>query len=163
MSLRERLRALLAVGVGLVATGAVLSPLATAAGDSFPISTYPMFARPRGQPTLYAAIARAADGSERRLTPSLVGSEEVLQAKVLIARSVEQGPAAAQALCQAIAGRIAASPSGADLRAVEIVRRRYDPIAYFVSGPEPLEQAVLQTCPVPGPAPRARERARGAR
>ena len=163
MSVRERVRALLAVGVGLGATGAVLSPLATAAGDSFPISTYPMFARPRGQPTLYAAIARATDGSERRLTPSLIGSEEVLQAKVLIARSVEQGPAAAQALCQDIAGRVAASAAGAELRAIEIVMRRYDPIAYFVSGPEPLEQAVVQTCPVPRPAARARKRARGAR
>ena len=163
MSPRERLRALTGLGIGLGATAAVLSPLVTGAADSFPISTYPMFARPRGQPTLYAAIARTSDGSERRLTPSLIGSAEVLQAKVLITRSVEQGPAATQALCQGIAGRIAASPSAAELRSVEIVRRRYDPIAYFVSGPEPLEQERLQSCPVPRPAPRARERTPGAR
>ncbi len=161
MTPRERLRALAGLGVGLGATAAVLSPLVTAAGDSFPISTYPMFARPRGQPTLYAAIARATDGSEQRLTPSLIGSAEVLQAKVLITRSVEQGPAATLALCQGIAGRIAASPAATDLRSVEIVRRRYDPIAYFVSGPEPLEQERLQSCPVPRPARPTRERAAG--
>jgi hypothetical protein len=32
---------------------------------------------------------------------------------------------------------------------VEIVRRRYDPIAYFVTGPEPIEQERLQTCKLP--------------
>lgn len=117
-----------------------------------------MFARPRGQPTLYAAIARAADGSERRLAPSVIGSSEVLQAKVLITRSVEQGPAATQAFCRGIAERIAASPPPMELRAVEIVRRRYDPIAYFTTGPAPLEQELLQSCQVPR---RARERAAG--
>jgi hypothetical protein len=163
MSLRDRARALTGVCVGLAATAAVLSPLLTRADDSFPISTYPMFARPRGQPTLYAAVARAADGSERRLAPTLIGSAEVLQAKVLIARSVEQGPAATQQLCQGIAARIAATASSAELRGVEIVRRRYDPIAYFVSGPAPLEQEILQRCPVPHADRRARKRAARAR
>jgi hypothetical protein len=152
MNLRDRGRALIGVCVGFGTTAAVLSPLLTHADDSFPISTYPMFARPRGQPTLYAAIGRAADGSERRLAPSLIGSAEVLQAKVLITRSVEQGPAATQAFCRGVAARVASSSSAAELRDVEIVRRRYDPIAYFVNGPAPLEQELVQSCPVPRPA-----------
>ena len=138
----------LAVGGGV--TAAVLSPLAAMDVDSFPISSYPMFARPRGQPTLYTVVARAADGSERRLAPSWLGSSEVLQAKVLIQRSVERGPEATRALCRNVAERVAAAADAGDLRAVEIVRRRYDPIRYFVSGPEPLEQEQLERCEIPG-------------
>jgi hypothetical protein len=152
MHVRERIQRCIGLAVGLGATAAVISPLARMDADSFPISSYPMFARPRGQPTLFAAIARAADGSERRLPPSAVGSSEVLQTKVLIQRSVEQGPEATRALCRGIAERVAASPEAAGLRSIEIVRRRYDPIAYFVSGPEPLEQERLDGCKLPRPA-----------
>jgi hypothetical protein len=60
-----------------------------------------------------------------------------------------------QALCRTIAERVAASPEARELRSVEIVRRRYDPIAYFVSGPEPLEQERLDSCKLPKPARRA--------
>jgi hypothetical protein len=149
MNRRELMRRGAALSLGLGATLAVLSPLLAMDGDSFPISSYPMFARPRGQPTLFAAIARAADGSERRLPPSAIGSSEVLQTKVLIQRSVEQGPEATQALCRSIAERVAASPGSSELVAIEIVRRRYDPIGYFVSGPKPLEQERLERCSLP--------------
>lgn len=149
MPTRERFVQWLGVAVGVGATAAVLSPLAAMDADSFPISSYPMFARPRGQPTLYTVVARTGDGSERRLAPSWLGSSEVLQAKVLIQRSVAQGPEAARALCESVAERIAAAPDAADLRSVEIVRRRYDPVAYFVAGPEPLEQQRIERCAVP--------------
>lgn len=149
MSWRARLERGVAIVVGFGASLAVLSPLVAMDGDSFPISSYPMFAHPRGQLTLYTAVARAADGSELRLPPSAVGSSEVLQSKVLIARSVERGPEATLALCRSIAQRIAGLPGAASLRSVEIVRRRYDPIAYFVTGPEPIEQERLQTCKLP--------------
>jgi hypothetical protein len=148
---RERLVQWLGVAVGVAATAAVLSPLASMQDDSFPISSYPMFARPRGQPTLYTVIARAGDGSERHLAPSWLGSSEVLQAKVLIQRSVERGPEATRALCRSVAERIATAPDANDLRSVEVVRRRYDPVAYFVAGPEPLEQERLERCPVRRP------------
>jgi hypothetical protein len=149
MTARERLEQWLGVAIGVAAAAAVLSPLASMHDDSFPLSSYPMFARPRGQPTLYAVIARTGDGSERRLAPSWLGSSEVLQAKVLIQRSVERGPEATRALCRNVAERIAAASEANDLRSVEIVRRRYDPVAYFVTGPEPLEQQRLERCPVP--------------
>ena len=149
MGVRERLRALGGIVVGLGATAAVLSPLVAMDQDSFPISSYPMFARPRGQPDLYAVVARAADGREVRLPASVVASSEPLQTKVLIQRSVEQGPEAMQVLCRAVAARVADSPEA--LRSVEIVRRRYDPIAYFTRGPEPIEQARLSSCRVPRP------------
>lgn len=157
---RERIAQWLGVAVGAVAIAAVLSPLASMGDDSFPLSSYPMFARPRGQPTLYAVVARAGDGSERRLAPSWLGSSEVLQAKVLIQRSVESGAEATRALCRSVAERIAAAADAGDLRWVEVVRRRYDPVAYFVTGPEPLEQERLERCPVPHPARQSTARRR---
>ena len=152
----ERLDRWTGLLVGFGATAAVLAPLLSPDTDSFPLSSFPMFARPRGQPTLYALAARAADGSERRLPPSALGSSEVLQAKVLIQRSVEQGPAAMRALCREVAARVAAA--GADVRSIEIVRRRFDPIGYFVTGPTPIEQARLESCPVPRARAAAEER-----
>jgi hypothetical protein len=148
MGARERLQALTGIVVGLGTTALVLSPLGAMEHDSFPISSYPMFARPRGQPELFAVVARAVDGSEVRVPASVVASSEPLQTKVLIQRSVEQGPEAMQALCRAVAARLAGGP-GPRLRSVEIVRRRYDPIAYFTRGPEPLEQQRLSSCRVP--------------
>lgn len=149
MSGRDRLARVWGVAAGVGVAAAVLSPLLSG-GDSFPLSNYPMFARSRGQPTLYAAVGRDAAGGERRLPPSALGSSEVLQAKVLIQRSVQQGPRAVQALCRSIAERLAAAGER-ELREVEIVRRRYDPIAYFATGPEPLEQERLHRCALSAP------------
>jgi hypothetical protein len=135
--------------LGFGATLVVLSPLATGAADSFPISTFPMFARAPGTPTLHAVLGVAADGREQRLPPALVASGEVLQTKVMIERSVQGGDAAMAELCRGIAERVADSEPGSGLRYIDIVRRRYDPVAYFVSGPSPLEQERLLRCPVP--------------
>src|SRR5262245_1374867 len=137
MGVRERLGALTGIVVGLGATIAVLSPLGAMDRDSFPISSYPMFARPRVLPDLFAVVARTADGMEVRLAASVVASSEPLQIKVVIQRSVEQGPEAMLALCRGVAARVAGGPDA--LRSVEIVRRRFDPIAYFERGPEPIE------------------------
>jgi hypothetical protein len=159
MPVAERRQRWLAALVGLLTLGAVLSPLGSMQADSFPISSYPMFARPRGQPTLYAVSARGRDGGELRLPAEVIGSSEVLQTKVLIQRSVEGGPEAMQALCSGVAGRIAAQPAAyGDPIAVEIVRRRFDPIAYFERGPEPIEQERLLRCQVPQKARRAAAR-----
>jgi hypothetical protein len=141
-----------AYGVGAGMTALVLSPLVTGAPDSFPISDYPMFARRPGQPTLFAIVAAAEDGSERRLPPALIGSGEVLQTKALIQRSVQLGPAAMADLCQATAQRVADSPSGGGLAHVDIERRRYDPIGYFMDGPTPIERERLFRCPIPARA-----------
>ncbi|MEY2931282.1 MAG: hypothetical protein RL033_2031 [Pseudomonadota bacterium] len=153
MALAERARSAarrcLAYVVGLGLPVAVLSPIWSGAPDSFPLSTYPMFARPRGQPTLHMLVGLAADGSERRLSPELVGSKEVLQAKVLIQRSVDEGAEAMAQLCQSTAARVAQDAAFRELQALAIVARRYDPVDYFVNGPSPLEQQILVRCDVP--------------
>jgi hypothetical protein len=146
-------RRLIAYVLGLGMPLAVLSPLFSGAADSFPLSTYPMFARARGQPTLYTVVARVADGREERLPPSLLGSKEVLQAKVLIQRSVEAGPEALAQLCEDTAARVAAAPAFGEARSVAIVARQYDPLDYFVKGRAPLVEQRLFECALPGRAP----------
>jgi hypothetical protein len=139
---------MLAYALGLGLPCLVLSPLLTGAADSFPLSTYPMFAQARGQPTLHSMVALGG-AHERRLTPPLVGSKEVLQSKVLIQRSVEGGTESMAELCAAAAARVAQAPGFEDARSVAIVARRYDPIGYFVNGPTPLEEQRLFECALP--------------
>lgn len=142
--LRERAWAYL---VALVALGAMLWPLRSGARDSFPLSTYPMFASRRGTPVLFAVVAITRDGKEQSIPAALVASGEVLQTKVLIQRTVERGPGAIRDLCERTAEKLAREPA-LGLAAVEIVRRRYDPIAYFESGPRPIERELVFRCPI---------------
>jgi len=142
----------LAYALGLGMPAAVLSPLFSGAPDSFPLSTYPMFAQPRGQPSLDSVVALMADGGEERLPPPLIGTKEVLQAKVLIQRSVEAGPEAMAGLCQDVAARAAAAPAFSEARAIAIVQRRYEPVDYFLKGPAPLAEQRLVECALPARA-----------
>ena len=146
----ELRRRALAYGFGLGLPLAVLSPLLSGAPDSFPLSTYPMFAQARGQPTLHTMVALLADGREERLPPALVGSKEVLQSKVLIQRSVESGVEGMAQLCAAAAERVLAAPAFRGAQSLAILRRRYDPIDYFVKGSAPLEEQRLFECALPG-------------
>lgn len=106
--------------------------------DSFPLSTYPMFARPRKtQLTLDYALGVTAAGERRTLTPWLVGSAEVLQAQAVInrARSTKTLPA----LCATIAARVAADADYADVVAIRIVSGKHDAVEFLVRdkvGPE---------------------------
>ena len=135
--------------LGLGMPGAVLAPLLSGTSDSFPLSTYPMFAQPRGELTLYSMVALAGDGHEERLPPPLLGTKEVLQAKVLIQRSVDGGAETMAQLCSDAAARAAAAPDFSTARAVAIVQRRYDPIAYFVESPAPLAEQRIFECALP--------------
>jgi len=143
----ELRRRAVAYAVALLAVGAVLWPLRPGTRDSFPLSSYPMFAQSRGTPTLFAVVATTAAGEERSIPAALVASGEVLQTKVLIQRTVERGPAAMGELCQRTAAKLAPN-ADTELAHVDVVRRRYDPIGYFVSGPEPIERELLFRCPI---------------
>lgn len=142
----QRLRAYL-LGLGMPV--AVLAPLLSGASDSFPLSTYPMFAQSRSELMLYSMVAVSAEGREERLPPPLLGTKEVLQAKVLIQRSVDGGPDTMAQLCSDAAARVAAAPDFESARALAIVQRRYDPIAYFVSSPAPLAEQRIFECQLP--------------
>jgi hypothetical protein len=129
--------------IGLAAFPLLRSPSA----DSFPFSTYPMFARPRERPTLYFAEGVTRAGDVVPIPPELVANGPVMQAMQTLAQA-QEGAAKAKELCRRIAGRVKATPRLADVRRVQLVSARFDPIAYFERGPSRDEERVLQRCSV---------------
>jgi hypothetical protein len=133
------------VGLGVV-IAAALPAFHSAQRDSFPLSTYPMFARKIDKPEL-SFIERLDDRRRaHRLDPELVASDEVMQSYRTIKRAVRQGPEASEALCRSIARRLAKQEQGKREVRLRIVRARFDPVAYFVSDAEPEEREVIASC-----------------
>jgi hypothetical protein len=122
------------VSVGLV--GATLEPVVREPDDDgFPLATYPMFAVPR--PAVLAmsyAQGVTAEGALRTLSPEQLGTGEVMQAFALLQRAAAAGPRASNALCTAIAARVAADAGYRDVIAIRIVTGRFDAPAALVHG-----------------------------
>lgn len=123
-----------AAAVSLALIGATLWPLAKhPRDDGFPLSTYPMFARPRQtMQSLDYAFGETATGARRALRPRLVGSGEVLQAMTVINRA--RATRTLPALCKAIAARVAADARYADVARIRIVTGTHDAVEYLVRG-----------------------------
>ena len=149
MSGSERLRAFL---VSAAVMTAVLWPLTWGATrDSFPLSSYPMFAHNRRSAVLGAvyAVATDPDGRRRYVPPDLVANREVLQARAVLDHAARGGKKGAMTLCRELAGRIAARTSGpfAGAASVSILRGRHDAAVYFDTGALGSE-TVIASCPV---------------
>jgi len=116
--------------VALVAAAA--SPVLRDPGDdSFPLSTYPMFARERGRTlTLAYPIGRTGSGGRRVLEPRVVGTTEVLQALAIVEDALASG--GGDALCARIADAVARDRAYRDVVAIELVVGTHDAVDYFV-------------------------------
>jgi hypothetical protein len=130
--------------------GAVLAALSPAfrdaEQDSFPLSTYPMFARTLDKPEL-SFVERVDDKRHvQRLTPEHVGSDEVMQSYRVIKRAVREGPAAARSLCRTVAQRLAEREHHRRDVKLRVVSARFDPVAYFVEDAEPESRVVIASC-----------------
>jgi hypothetical protein len=128
----------------------VLSPLfGRPPVDSFPLSTYPMFSQGRRDAivTVERAVGLSPRGA-RALPPRLVGSEEVLQAKMTISQTVARGKQAASALCREIAARVARNKAFDDVVGVEIRTDVFDALAPSAGRGEPITSTVHATCKV---------------
>jgi hypothetical protein len=142
-AMRQRWRAWAAAGVAVVVVGAV--PLVLDR-DSFPLSTFPMFAADidRTQ-SIDTAVAIGTDGSIERLSPADIGGTTVVnQAASVVTTAIVGGRA--DELCAAIAKRVAGA--GADRVAVEVVTERYDAVRWFDGERTPVERVVHARCPV---------------
>jgi hypothetical protein len=113
----------LAVVVSIALCGAVLEPVVrTPDDDGFPLSSYPMFAARRpAELTMVSARGVTRDGWLRALSPSHLGTGEVMQAFATVQRAAEAGAEAIAALCTAIAGRVAGDAALDDPVAVELL------------------------------------------
>jgi hypothetical protein len=136
-----------AFGLGL--TLLVASPLLREPGDdSYPLSTYPMFAKKREKPLFYFVEGVNKKRESSRLPPSLVANAEVMQAASRVRRAVNAGERAASEFCREVAQRVRESRKHRGIVEVRIVGARFDPIAYFEHGPEPEERFEVTSCRV---------------
>jgi hypothetical protein len=148
---------LYAAAVSVVLLSAVVSPaLRDPEDDSFPLSTYPMFARHRTRVTrINAALALRSDGTETTLSPLLIGSPETMQAIRILNKSVRAGGESARALCRAIASRVAesADPEFAGTRRIALVSEEIDVIEYASGVRAPRDRRVHTRCEIGRGAP----------
>lgn len=117
--------------------------------DSFPLSTYPMFAAHRGEAWVHQVIGVDVTGAAHVLPPKFLGTSEVLQAKVLIRRAAQGSKSRRLRLCRSVADRV--EREGLPYRYVEIVTARFDPIDYLTISPEPVSRRRLLRCKVMAP------------
>ncbi|HEU4410697.1 MAG TPA: hypothetical protein VFS43_35925 [Polyangiaceae bacterium] len=149
---RERRRAGLRNAlIGLAASAALVSPvLRREPRDGFPLSTYPMFSEHRERElTLVHAVAAFEGGERKPLPPRLLGTEEVLQARSLLRRSVEAGEA--PALCARVAERLRAEgprPAFQAAREVEVRTDTYDVLSYYETRTPARPGVVHARCPI---------------
>ncbi len=138
--------------VSLVITALVLSPaFGDPSEDSFPLSTYPMFSRPKPDPSLVLTqvLAVFPNGDRKPVPPKLAaGNEEVIQAMRMIALETYGGEERAKSFCRDVADRIGRSSGSPwkEATGVEIVRSHFDTVAYFEEAPEPLRRRTLKRC-----------------
>jgi hypothetical protein len=135
------------VAMALGFTLLVLSPILLDRNDSFPLSTYPMFAKPRGTPVLVKLIAVTKTGEHVAVPPHMLGTNEVLQAKAQLDQFARKGSKARKRYCQDVAARVSRQPDLA-WQELQLQRARFDPIQYFENGGKPLNLDVLTRCAI---------------
>ena len=129
--------------VVLACVGAVVAPVLRNR-DSFPLSTYPMYAS-RGTriETLATAVGIDISGAEHRLSlATIAATDDPLIAESFLRAAIGAGRAGA--LCTQIAGRVR-SP----LVRIEVVEERHDLVARAKHEASLLQRHVHAACPVP--------------
>jgi hypothetical protein len=141
-------RARIVITAGVV--GALLAPVALDR-DGFPLSTYPMYSRARGDAVTFATVqAVDADGTTSSLSLGIVGdSDDPLIVAGELRAAISDGRADQR--CEDIAARVAGwggLPPGGDIR-IEVVTERHDVVAHVEGEPSLLERTVHASCGVP--------------
>jgi hypothetical protein len=117
--------------------------------DDFPLSTFPMFAFER--PTLLSmtyALGVTRSGERRYLSPGVVGTAEVLQARATIETAVNGGRRSLAALCAQIAGRVSRMSEFDDIATIRIVTGTHESVEFLVRDTMGKEVERIH-CPVP--------------
>ena len=125
----------------------LLVPLAWPWGaDSFPVSSYPMFARPRAQVATVQTVVGVRETGERVvLSPELIGDTHWTNlAARLVLDAVMAGAEASGRLCERVAARVAAERE--DVVALEVVTETFDSVAHLTEGAPPIAVRVHARC-----------------
>lgn len=141
--------------VGSLVVLAILLPLAQYSKatpvDSFPLSYYPMFTKPRPDVSVIPRVAGFdAEGREIAIPMVLLGSERMNQARRLVSRAVAKGHDPSLKLCRKIAKRLAGSndPELRSVRELRVLKSRYSAKTYLGGDTEPMAQKTVLACPI---------------
>jgi len=137
----------------MLVTGGVVAALVAPVAfdrDGFPLSTYPMYSRARGQAVTFAT-AQAVDenGNASALTLAVIGdSDDPLIVAGELRTSIRNDRADER--CEEIARRAAAwSGLAAASSTIEVVTERHDVVVQVKGGDSLLERTVHASCEVP--------------
>lgn len=116
--------------------------------DNFPLATYPMYARSRGDAVAVATVnGITSSGEFSRLSLQLIGeSDDPLIVGALVRDAVRGGTPAVTALCRRVAARVAAD--GAEFDRIEVVTETHDVVSHTSDQPSLVSRDVHQTCDV---------------
>jgi hypothetical protein len=135
--------------VSLSLIGAVLYPLQTRPPrDGYPLSTYPMFTIKHPQLVDIDHVVGVGPERSAPLPPDVVASGEVLQARVVVVKSLRSGRRGAEALCTEVAARVAREPDLDWVERVEVRRDRFVVAGYFSSARQPTQTNMHARCKV---------------
>jgi hypothetical protein len=129
--------------------GALLAPVLLD-HDGFPLSTYPMYSRARGDAVTFAtAQAVDEDGRSSTLTLGVIGdSDDPLIVAGELRDAIRDGRAPQR--CEEIAERAAAwTGLPPETSAIEVVTERHDVVARVEGGASLLERTVHASCELP--------------
>jgi hypothetical protein len=141
----RRTRILVTLGI----IGALVAPVVLGR-DGFPLSTYPMYSRTRGDAVTFATAQTVdAAGTTSMLTLAVIGdSDDPLIVAGELRDAIRDGRAAQR--CEEIAARAARRrdlPTGSV--GVEVVTERHDVVARVDGEPSLLERTVHASCELP--------------
>ena len=116
--------------------------------DSFPLSTYPMYSRTRGDVVAVAtANGLTGDGEPFRLSLEAIGDiDDPLIVETLVRDAIRGGTASAETLCRDIAARVATATT--DFVQIEVVTERHDVVDHAAGRPSLADRQVHATCNV---------------
>jgi hypothetical protein len=130
-----------------VLAGVLLAPALVATRyDSFPLSTYPMFAGDRDRVApVSTVVAVSGEGTERLSSHLIGGSDEPMLAAETVVHAIRDGTT--DELCREVAQRAVGSELSG--RTLEVVTELYDSRAWFDGEREPVDRTVFAECTVP--------------
>jgi hypothetical protein len=136
---------------------AILSPIKEGwrgiRGDSFPMSWYPMFSRPRGElEKITYMVGMLPDGSRRIIRSGYFVRGPMNQARQHV-QKYGRSSSKSMAMCETAAGRMAERMRGPKSRMVQVrlLRGSFSREGYFAEGRKlPAFDVVKAACDVPG-------------
>ena len=117
--------------------------------DNFPMSTYPMYARSRGDVvSIVTATGETPSGEVVRLSLEVIGDiDDPLIVEALLRDAVRGGPVETDTLCGLIASRAATEDTEADQ--VSIVTETHRVVDRAAGRPSLIDREVHSSCAVP--------------